>query len=114
MLAERKAIGVLRRELAGKRGGGINRGESAFDAMIAESSQAIGIQEVADPSPFAIDGFTSGIRDMLASLSDETARAIVLHKLSGLTNQEVSEEVGISLRAVERKLAMIRQKWERM
>lgn len=111
MLAERKAIGVLRRELADKRGGGVNRGESVFERMIRESSAAHGIEAVADPSPDIVDGFANGVRDMLEALSDETAQTIALLKLQGLTNKEIAMNVGISLRAVERKLGMIRQKW---
>jgi DNA-directed RNA polymerase specialized sigma24 family protein len=114
MLAERKAIGVMRHELAEKRGGGVHRGESVFDRMIAESASERGIQQVADPSPQAVDGFTAGVREMLESLSDSTAQRIALLKLEGLTNQEIAGDLGISLRAVERKLSMIRQRWERM
>jgi RNA polymerase sigma factor (sigma-70 family) len=114
MLAERKAIGALRRELADKRGGGVNRGESVFEQMIAESSGAIGIQGVADPSPMVVDDFTSSVREMLESIGDDTAQTVALHKLSGMTNKEIAAKVGISLRAVERKLAMIRKKWERI
>ncbi len=114
MLAERKAIGVLRRELADKRGGGLNRGESVFERMILESSDAHGIQTVADPSPAGVDGFTSGVREMLEAISDQMAQRIALFKLQGLTNKEIAGEVGISLRAVERKLGLIRQKWDSM
>ena len=111
MLAERKAIGVLRHELADKRGGGVNRGESVFEPMISESADARGIENVADPSPEVVDGFTSAVREMLEALSDETAQQIALLKLQGLTNKEIAASVGISLRAVERKLSMIRQRW---
>ena len=111
MLAERKAIGVLRHELADKRGGGVNRGESVFERMISESADARGIENVADPSPEVVDGFTSAVREMLEALSDETAQQIALLKLQGLTNKEIAASVGISLRAVERKLSMIRQRW---
>jgi DNA-directed RNA polymerase specialized sigma24 family protein len=33
-------------------------------------------------------------------------------KLEGYTNQEIAGQLGIALRAVERKLQLIRQKWE--
>lgn len=111
MLTERKAIGVMRHELAKKRGGGIQRGESIFGGLIAESIGERGIQAVPDPSPEIIDGFTAEVRESIEAISDPVARQICLRKLQGLTNPQIAEELGISLRAVERKLQMIRQKW---
>lgn len=113
MLAERKSTGVLRRELADKRGGGANRGESVFGRLMKDSAGAAGIENVADPAPEIVDGFTREVQEMLETLADPTARQIALLKLQGLTNKEISSQVGISLRAVERKLSMIRQRWER-
>lgn len=40
ILVERKAIAVLRRELADQRGNGMNRGGSVFERLLAESSVA--------------------------------------------------------------------------
>lgn len=113
MLTERKAIGVMRRELAEKRGGAINRGESVFENLIAESTGANGLQGVADPSPQVIDEFTDGVREMIETLSDETEQQIAMLKLQGFTNKEIAEKIDISLRAVERKLSLIRMQWER-
>lgn len=112
MLTERKAIGLMRHELAEKRGGAMNRGESVFENLIAESSGANGLQGVADPSPHAIDDFTDGVREMIDSLSDETEREIAMLKLQGFTNKEIAKQIEISLRAVERKLGLIRMQWE--
>jgi DNA-directed RNA polymerase specialized sigma24 family protein len=48
---------------------------------------------------------------LLDELGDPAQRQIALGKLHGKTNQELARELDISLRAVERKLAIIRDKW---
>ena len=112
MLTERKAIEVLRHELADKRGGGQVRGESVFEKMIMESSCVIGIAEVGDPNPATLELFTVEVRDMLDGLGDELLRQIAMLKLEGYTNPEVAQRLNIALRSVERKLQLIRDKIE--
>ena len=111
MLIERKSIALLRHELADKRGGGQVRGESVFEKLIAESSVGLGIDQVGDPSPQLLDHFTYGVREMLDSLGDETLREIAILKLEGYTNDEIATKRSTSLRSIERKLQMIREKW---
>ena len=48
---------------------------------------------------------------MLESL-DEPLRRIAVYKLEGLTNEEIAAEIRRSLPTVERRLRLIRQKWE--
>ena len=112
MLTERKAIGVLRRELADKRGGGQVRGESVFEKMIMDSSGAIGIADVAAPNPATLELFAGEVREMLDGLGDELLRQIAILKLEGYTNPEVALRLNIALRSVERKLQLIRDKWD--
>lgn len=112
MLVERKAASVLRRELADKRGGGLVRGDSAFEKFACESSFAAGIASVENPNLAIIDQFTIETREMLHALGDDLLRKVAMRRFEGYTNQEISQELGISLRAVERKLHLIRQKWE--
>lgn len=111
MLAERKANSLLRRELAAKRGAGDNRGESAFEKWAVESSGLGGIDQVPDPAPAIVDEFTREVRERLDGLNDQLLRTIAVRKLEGCTNQEIAEQLGTSLRAIERKLNLIRQKW---
>ena len=112
MLTERKAIEVLRRELADKRSGGQVRGESVFEKMIMESSGAIGIADVAAPNPATLELFAGEVREMLDGLGDELLRQIAILKLEGYTNPEVAQRLNIALRSVERKLQLIRDKIE--
>lgn len=115
MLTERRAIAARRRQRTLKRGGGQVRGESVFAAPGSPDSHRPGLDQVAgrEATPeFAAD-LTERLRDMLGQLSDDTQRRIALGKLAGYSNQELAQHLGISLRAVERKLSIIRDLWRR-
>ena len=113
MLTDRRAIAERRRERADKRGGGNNRGESVFEQPGANGSAAAGIDQVGDPSPALVNTFTLEVRELLETLDDEVLRKIAILRLEGYTNKEIAGQLGIALRAVERKLQLIRQKWHR-
>lgn len=112
MLTERRAIALRRRELAIKRGGGEVRGESALAVHEGNGSHR-GLDQKPDreASPEFATEMTEQLRFLLDQLGDQTQRRIALGKLEGKTNKELSDELDISLRAVERKLSMIRDKW---
>ena len=110
MLTERRSIEMLRYELADRRGGGKNRGESAFEEMGGSAHR--GLDQIADPSPAAVEQFTLGVRMLLEQLNDETLCKVAIGKLEGYTNQEIGQKLGIALRSVERKLRAIRHKWK--
>lgn len=113
MLTERRAIAIRRHEGALKRGGGDVRGESVFVRRVDHGSQKHGLHQVParDAAPeFAVE-MTGRLRELLSQLSDDTQRKIALGKLEGKTNKELSVSLGINLRSVERKLALIRDKW---
>lgn len=112
MLADRKAKATLRRELADKRGGGRNRGESAFEQVGSEGSSQSGIGDVADPDPETCEQLPRVVREMLEGLDDDVLRRIALARLEGYTEQEISDRTGVPLRSVQRKLKIIRATWE--
>lgn len=113
MLIERQAIALRRRESALKRGGGETRGESAFLRDPGKGSQPDGPdrQVGREPSPAFAAEMAERMQFLLDQLSDDTQRQIVLGKLDGKTNQELASDLDINLRAIERKLSMIRDKW---
>jgi len=45
---------------------------------------------------------------------DGTLRAVALHKMEGYRNEEIAEKLHCTIRTIERKLARIRQKRERV
>jgi DNA-directed RNA polymerase specialized sigma24 family protein len=56
--------------------------------------------------------FAEECRRLLAGLADEQLRAIALWKMEGYTNEEIAAKLGCVPRTVERKLGMIRSRWQ--
>ena len=56
---------------------------------------------------------TETCRILLNKLEDETLKAIAVHKMEGYSNKEIAQKLGCVERTIERKLARIRQIWER-
>ena len=112
MLTERRAIATLRQERAQKRGGCDNRGESVFQEAAADGSAVAGIDQVNEPNPAMIDLFTLEVRELLEKLDDDVLRRLAIGKLEGYQNKELAEQLGTGRRTIERKLQLIRQKWE--
>ncbi len=113
MLTERKAIGLRRHVQAEKRGGGMVGGESRLDLNFALSTAGPGIGQLAgcEPTPeFAVQVQEEYGR-LYGLLTDDTLRQIARGKLEGYTNQELAQQLQLSLRAVERKLQLIRRLW---
>jgi RNA polymerase sigma-70 factor (ECF subfamily) len=72
------------------------------------------LADVADPGPtpaFAIE-VSEQLEQLLQSLGDRALRQIALLKLEGCTNREIAERLSVSLRSVERRLALIRGVWQ--
>ena len=113
MLTERKATDQIRRELTGKRGQGHVRGDSVLDAGNSTTSQPHGFEQFAntDPSPEFAAEMTELLERLFTFLDDPMLREIAQQKMAGHTNSEVAERLGISLRSVERALALIRRIW---
>jgi RNA polymerase sigma factor (sigma-70 family) len=90
-----------RREEAAPAAGGSLPPEWAFEQM-----------EQAEPTPADAAAFTEEIQLRLTELP-EPLRQIALWKLQGYTNEEIASAamLGCSVRTVERKLNLIREKW---
>jgi DNA-directed RNA polymerase specialized sigma24 family protein len=114
MLTERKAIGSKRRSGALRRGRGLIRGESAFLKRAGNTSHVGGLSQFAGQKCAAEFAAAAGdqLSHLLGSLRDASLREIAFGKLAGYTNCELSDRLGLTLRAVERKLSLIRREWE--
>ncbi len=110
MLVERRRAELLRREKAQKRGGGRVLLEAELNVGGSVSGDDTGMDAIAAPeaSPAMLDEIADFIRDRWPRLGDEILCQISLDKLQGFTNQEIADRNGIALRAVERKLKLIK------
>lgn len=111
-IAERKAINQIRDENRQKRGGGQVRGDSAMMAKKSASGQG-GFDRIAGPEPtpeMAVQ-MAEVVGTLLGQLDDEL-QEIALRKLEGYTNAEIASNSGCAIATVERRLRLIRKKWE--
>ena len=90
-ITARKAMKQQRRHFAEKRGGGRVSGESIF--ANADSPRGLDAVLGKEPTPELADGVCETCTEMIAQLEDETLESIVLWKLEGYTNEEISERL---------------------
>lgn len=108
----RKATAELRKHYAQKRGRGVVRGESVFEAM-APDADHFGINEVMGENNLGMmsEKLSLTCTEMLDQLQDEPLRSIATLRLEGFSSQEIAEKLGVSLATIKRKLARIREIW---
>src|SRR5262245_45318092 len=102
MLTARKAIDAVRRERALKRHGRQVAAEGPFFETIVGD----------EPTPSFAAEVAEQFRILLDCLGDDELRQIAVWKLEGYTNPEIAGKIDKSLATVERKLQLIRRKWE--
>lgn len=102
----RKALGQLRRQRALKRGGGKLLDEAALSNGRGE---AVPLAETVMQAPSS--DFDLHCAELLGMLAEEL-KPIALLRLLGYHNREIAQRLGCTERRIERKLALIRLKWE--
>ena len=102
-IAKNKAISRVRAARAAKRRGDGRGRENIGDQL----------NSVADPSPTPelVQAFFEEQEALIDLLKDEAERAIAVLKLEGFNHPEIAGKLGLSVRTVERKAAIIREKW---
>jgi RNA polymerase sigma factor (sigma-70 family) len=60
---------------------------------------------------FAIQ-LTEAIQTLVRSVGDDVLQVIAQRKLEGYANSEIAQELDVSTRTIDRKLARIRQEWD--
>jgi RNA polymerase sigma factor (sigma-70 family) len=108
-MTARKSIDLRRRETRLRRGG---------PARAELSSQPTGEEAVAlaigdTPSPEFAAMMAEELRGLLEFLDDSEFRAIALGKMEGYSNEELAERLDCSVRTIERRLGLIREKLKR-
>jgi RNA polymerase sigma factor (sigma-70 family) len=102
----RKSLQQARREGAAKRGGGATLGE---DLLRDPAGRQAALEDLAVQMP--VHEFDLACEELLAQLDDEQ-RQIAILRLMGYRNREVAEKLDCTERKVERKLQLVRLKWE--
>jgi DNA-directed RNA polymerase specialized sigma24 family protein len=64
-----------------------------------------------EPDPAFLAGMADQCRHLLDALGDEQLRDLALLKLEGHTNQAIADRLDVALSTVERRLALIRERW---
>lgn len=111
VITTRKAIGLVRHTNCEKRGGNARFQRSAD----ATDSAPDALDQLADvePSPELAAEVAEQCERLLGLLGDGEHRQIAIWKMEGYTNDEIAGKLGRSVPTVERRLAAIRDTWEK-
>jgi DNA-directed RNA polymerase specialized sigma24 family protein len=108
VLTERKAINLMHHERRQKRGG-----ESVCDYQPDSSTVRAGLEHIIsrEPTPeFAVQ-LAEEFQRLVDRLGNAELRSVALWKMEGYTNDEIATKLGCVERTVERKLRVIRNRW---
>lgn len=107
VIAERKALNLMRDQRRLKRGG-----SAAAIGGQADGSDLVANVPGREPTPFFAALMVEECNRLLATLDNETLRQLALDKMEGYSNEEIAKRRSLALRTVERKLGLIRRLWE--
>lgn len=111
-ITERKVTARLRHEIRSKRDIRRTVGESCFTAS-DEGSGGIASLPDREPTPEFAAEFADLCGAMLDALGDETLRQVAQLRLKNYDPDEIAKSLNLSRRTVERKLLIIRGRWEK-
>jgi DNA-directed RNA polymerase specialized sigma24 family protein len=113
-MTARKVVDLKRREGRKRRGGGRVKGESVLGGA-GSAEEHGGLAEIIGdgPTPEFAAMMVEECQRLLDRLDDADLEALAVAKMEGYTNEEIAERLGCSVRTVERRLRLIRKKWQR-
>ena len=111
VITERKIANRIRGESSRKRSISRTLEDTSPQSLDRVSNGLEGI-EGREPTPAFAAEFADMCESLLESLGDESLRDIARFKLNGLDSTEIAAELGCSKRTVERRLLIVRRKWE--
>ena len=106
-----KALRNIRRERRQKRGGTNLVRESEMEPLADGAIPALESMISNEPAPEIVAQMNEETNLLIAALPDEQLQSIARRKLEGYGNNEIAESLGVGLRTVERKVAIIRSSW---
>ncbi len=88
-------------------------GESAMIARDRATEPDAGINEILskEPTPDNTTCFADAFDHLIDKLRDSTLKTIAIRKLNGHTSEEISADLGMAKRTVDRRLELIRAIW---
>ncbi len=109
----RKAIDMRRHETRQRRGSGACRREADLqfhddDATLAPLAEVIDQIPTAEVAALMTEQYLR----LLDLLGDDELRRVAVARMEGYTNQEIAAKMDCAVRTVERRLNLIRMKWE--
>ena len=109
-----KAIDLRRREMRERRSGGELEGAGAFEDDGSSPGELELAQAIGDaPTPEFAAMMAEECGRLLARLGDAELQALAVAKMEGYSNDEIAAGRDCSVRTVERRLRLIRRKWQR-
>jgi DNA-directed RNA polymerase specialized sigma24 family protein len=108
VITARKAA-KLKRDQSRQKRAGPGQGATSLPGDEPELDEVIG----REPSPDFAAQVAEECRRLLDALGDEEMRTIALCKMEGYTNGEIAKQLDCAPRTVERKLRLIRGRWEK-
>ena len=113
-ITKQKAVDHIRREAAQKRRGIFSQAGQPWVAGVRGSYRP-SLHDLisSEPTPDFLVALEEQYLRLLARLRNDQLREIVSLRIDGYTVREIARKKNIGLRAVERKLQLIRAKWKR-
>jgi RNA polymerase sigma factor (sigma-70 family) len=113
-LTNRKAVDHIRREAAQKRLHNFGQTDESR-AVGGRGSCPFSLNELisSEPTPDFLVALEEQYVHLLAKLRNDQLREIVVLRIDGYAVSEIAQKMNIGLRAIERKLQLIRAKWKR-
>jgi DNA-directed RNA polymerase specialized sigma24 family protein len=111
-MTRRKAINLIRRATSKKRGGGKVQGESAVHGQSDSDLFGLSLVPGQDPTP----EFAAIVAESITNLMDRLEpglQSVVVLKMEGWTNKEIAGILDCSVATIERRLQLIRKRWQR-
>jgi DNA-directed RNA polymerase specialized sigma24 family protein len=109
-IAFHKARGHVRQETAEKRGGGVRRGNSIFDATASGGAGGFDRFLGSAATEETAEAMLQQCSHLLTLLSD-SEREIARLKLERYSHKEISEKLGYSVGHIDRCVRKIKEKW---
>ena len=109
-----KSVDLIRHENRQKRGGGAlnerNELNGQTAGLAAADSDPMTMLLTQEPTPEFIVMMTEQLHRLLDHLKDPDLQALAISKMEGYSNEELAERDSCSLRTIERRLKLIREK----